>query len=138
MKKLDIPKLRRSSKLRKIFKDFEVKLAYVYGSQLKPKYVHKESDIDIGILFKKTVPESEYFDRRLRIMDPLSKFFKIEADAVVLQQVPLLLRYVATCEGRYLYEEKKSDHVDYDVKIMREFADFLPFLEALNKEYVES
>lgn len=134
--KPDIQKLRRNRKLRKMLRSHGVKLAYLFGSQLTPNTT-AESDIDIAVHLDSSIDPDKYTDKRIELSTELGRFFKMDADVNVLQEVPLLLRFVATSEGRYIYEEKKEAHVNYEVKVMTDYFDFLPTLNYLNKEYVK-
>ena len=133
---LNVQKLRSSRKLKSIFRNHAVELAYLFGSQLT-RYANSKSDVDIAIKLSSSVPKESYVNKRIELGTELARFFHKETDVNLLQEVPLLLRFVATSEGRYLYESKKDAHVQYEVDIMTKYFDFLPTLTYFNKEYVK-
>jgi uncharacterized protein len=110
---------------------------YVYGSQLNG-YAREDSDIDIGVLFDEAVKKEDFFKKRIELIKQLSSYCKRQADVAVLNQVPLLLRYTITSEGQYLYESSESEHIFYQLKVMNEYLDFKPFLDAYYKKHVET
>lgn len=57
-------------KLNKVFKQNQVLLAYLFGSEARGTS-HKESDVDIGVLFNKKVDPKDY----LKLEGKLIEFF---------------------------------------------------------------
>ena len=124
--------------LKKVFSGSPVAFAYLFGSQVA-RTVAKESDVDIAIFFDRAVPKSERFEYRLKLMGTLSRLFKKEAEVVVLNDISsLFFKYAIIREGRLLYEKSEAARVEFERKLLGEFFDFQPFLDAYNRHYVQT
>lgn len=140
------------SRLNKLFKKYEVILAYLFGSQkdsglkyLKEQEVTIEetSDLDIGILLKK-LPVNMYRFYGNLYYDLSSVFEPFNIDIVFLDEVNSLLKFeIIKGHNIYTSDEKFAD--EYEENIVKFASDLSfkrkmfekDFLEALRNGYFE-
>lgn len=140
------------SRLKKLFKKYEVILAYLFGSQkdsglkyLKEQEVTIEetSDLDIGILLKK-LPVNMYRLYGNLYYDLSSIFESFNIDIVFLDEVNSLLKFeIIKGHNIYTSDEKFAD--EYEENIVKFASDLSfkrkmfekDFLEALRNGYFE-
>jgi predicted nucleotidyltransferase len=115
-----------------IFKKFNVKLAYIFGSQAKGKSV-SNSDFDIAVLFKKNPSDPLALREITYISSELNKFFPTELDIVSLNDAPLLLKYEVVAHGRVLYCEKEAERINFEVSVIKEYIDEEPIRNLYNQ-----
>ena len=102
-----------------------VVLVYLFGSEVRGTS-HKESDVDIGILFDKKVDPEVYLGSEGRLIDFFSGIFlKKEINIVNLNISSPLLKQVAILEGKLLYLRSETDRILFQIKILREYEDYL-------------
>ena len=102
---------------------------YLFGSAASGK-THHESDIDLGI-----VPAPGASLSKLDILADLAKAGFEHADVVILETDDILLKWEAVRPNRLVYQTPDFDRGDYFSRIMRQYFDFLPYLEAQRKAY---
>jgi len=102
-----------------------VVLVYLFGSEVRGTS-HKESDVDIGILFDKKVDPKDYLGSEGRLIEFFSGIFlKKEINIVNLNISSPLLKQVAILEGKLLYLRSETDRILFQIKILREYEDYL-------------
>lgn len=99
--------------------------AYLFGSQAKGA-AHKDSDVDIAVLFAQQLKPEEYTDKQIAIMNNISQALNREADVVVLNSASLFLKYHILKEGVKIYERPGRDERSFEAKAITEYFDFLP------------
>ncbi len=133
-----------------IFKKYNVKIAYLFGSQMKEglkflkgeKYkVKKGSDLDIGVVFEELPPNkiSIYGDLYLELSKAFDPF---EIDLVFLQEADSLFQYEAI-KGAIIYSEDEEFLENYEEIAMKKAENlsfkqkefFKDFLEAIKDGY---
>lgn len=101
---------------------------YLFGSYAADRPTPM-SDIDLAVLFHRSVERERYLTERLRLMGELSTILGTDmVELVVLNETPPGLAYRVIRDGELLFaqEESKSHLVDFKVKIMDRYFDFLP------------
>ena len=112
---------------------------YIYGSFLKGN-LRKESDIDIAILPSYNVDDS----MRLQLISRIESFFMtlfkemgIEREFSVLDMkgkyVSFELLYKIITEGILLFEKDRTERLEFENAVKRDYFDFIPFLKDLRK-----
>jgi len=102
-----------------------VVLVYLFGSEVRGTS-HKESDVDIGILLDKKVDPKDYLGSEGRLIEFFSGIFlKKEINIVNLNISSPLLKQVAILEGKLLYLRSETDRILFQIKILREYEDYL-------------
>lgn len=126
----------------KVFRSYGVRFAYVFGSQVTG-HANRDSDVDIAVMLPQKShtskrESSKRFDIRLKLIPDLSRVLKKEVDVVILNDVKsLFFKYIITKEGQLIYTASEEERVNFEYKIMNDYFDFAPFLEAYNRAYVE-
>lgn len=122
-------------KLNQIFKKHKVVFAYLFGSQANGK-TNSESDIDIAVYLDEN-PAQDLFATRLILIETLQGFFKKQTEVVVLNQLKsIFFKFIIIKEGKVIFEKDHSKRVDFELKVMQEYYDFQPFLNAYNQAYL--
>lgn len=101
---------------------------YLFGSYAAGRAT-PQSDIDLAILFDKSFERERYFPERLRLMGELSIVLETDrVELVVLNEAPPALAYRVIKDGELLFarDERKGQLVDFKVKTMDLYFDFLP------------
>jgi hypothetical protein len=83
------------------------------------------------------INEYERFDQRLQLACDIESIVNRQVDVVDLLASPLLLRYEVRRTGKLLLEKNHDYRVDYEVRTLREYFDFLPRLELIYNVAVE-
>ena len=126
MKKIDtIPDILLEIKKR-LSKNKDVLLAYVFGSVVKnPK---QAKDIDIAVLLNEEVfRKSGLLDAQIKIEAKLHDLVHQDIDISVLNGAPLILRHQVLKYGRILYEKNEIVRCDFETKSELKFYDFQPY-----------
>ena len=118
---------------KEIFERLNISLAYLYGS-----YARKDdlstSDVDIALVPGKKLNPAERFDLKVKACQLLSGVFKREVDPVVLDEFcPVLLKFNVLNEGCLVYAKSEDERIDFEVKALGEYHDFLPTIEFFNE-----
>lgn len=101
---------------------------YLFGSYAAGRAT-PQSDIDLAILFDKSFERERYLPERLRLMGELSIVLETDrVELVVLNEAPPALAYRVIKDGELLFarDERKGQLVDFKVKTMDLYFDFLP------------
>ena len=119
------------SLLPQIFSDFSGILAvYLFGSTGKGSS-HSESDLDLAILpADKTVRE-----QRLEILARLAEKGFCNVDLLFLDTDDIVLKYEAVRANYIIYQRSDFQRGTYYSKIIRQYLDFLPYLEVQRAAY---
>jgi uncharacterized protein len=134
LKKDEIVEILRSDEAAKVFRDHEVLAAYLFGSLARER-THAESDIDIAIVFERSVDRSCYSDHRLRILMELSRILPTdEIDVVTLNEAPLLLAFQVLRDRVVLYSVDEHSRAEFEIKMVSMYYDFLPSLDYYRRE----
>lgn len=104
--------------------DNHIVLLYIFGSVARGT-AHKESDIDIGVLFDKKTKKSQYLRLESRIIEFFSDLYpKKEINAVNFNISSPLLRQSAVIEGRLLYKRSEDDRIFFEVHTLQEYEEY--------------
>ncbi len=121
------------SALSRLFKKYsDIDAVYLFGSHLTGK-MHSESDIDLAV-----VPaNSKTIDKKLDILTDLAKHGFCHVDLIFLDVHDIVLKYEAVRNNKVIYQNENFDHGDYFSKVLRQYFDFLPYLEVQRRAYKE-
>ena len=117
--------------LPRIFQNFPQILAvYLFGSSAAGK-THSESDLDLAVL-----PESAEFHRQKTvILTELVRHGFCDVDLVFIDVDDIVLRYEAIRQNKLIYSRPDFDAASFFSKTIRQYLDFLPYLEVQRKAY---
>jgi predicted nucleotidyltransferase len=107
------------------FEDFpEVEAVFLFGSVAEGR-AGAESDLDLAI-----VPSGAGLrERRLDLLSALVRAGLDDVDLVFLDTADVVLRYEAVRPNFLIYARESFDHGEYYSRTLREYWDFLPYLE---------
>lgn len=104
------------------FKQFNIKLAYLFGSRSKGTSV-SESDFDIAVLFNERVDFFLSLKRLSELSLELAKFLPSHVDVISLNDASLLLKYEVIANNTLLYSDNEQKRIKYEVVIIKEYFD---------------
>jgi predicted nucleotidyltransferase len=124
-------------KISDLLRKYPVKLAYLFGSQVDGT-ANRGSDTDVAVLLDESLTKGMRFDLRLTLIGELSKTLGRQADVVILNDTTsLFFKYVIVKEGRLIFERTQDEAIDFEPHLLSLYFDFVPFLDAYNKAYVQ-
>ena len=117
--------------LTEIFKKFPfIKAVYLFGSVAAGKE-RENSDLDLGI-----IPGSpDIHKQRLDILYELAKAGFSEVDLVFLDTDDIVLKYEVIRQNQLIYQTDDFDRGSTYSLIIRQYLDFLPYLETQRQAY---
>ena len=119
--------------LKTIFEKHGVVLAYLYGSQATEK-AGPLSDVDIAVLFARTVPADEHFDRVLKLMGDLSGVFRRDdVNVLDLDRGTPLLNNNVRLHGRVLYCADERARAGFVLRAFQQYVDTEPMRREQNR-----
>ncbi|MEW6456672.1 MAG: nucleotidyltransferase domain-containing protein [Acidobacteriota bacterium] len=123
--------------IQKELKNLKIIAVYLFGSSTHG-IKHRESDLDIGILFE----NNRLSENKLEIYNKLYSIFSDifpakEIDIVFLNDAPLSLQFDAIRNGKILYERDRNIRLNYEEKIILEYIDFEPIQREIDKIILE-
>lgn len=120
-------------KSNKIFRENGLILAYLFGSEARGTS-HKESDVDIGVLFEKKVDPKDYLKLEGKLIEFFSGIYpKKEINIVNFNIASPLLKQVAILEGKPLYTRSEIDRILFQIQTLREYEDYLHLSNIYNQ-----
>jgi len=103
---------------------------YLFGSHAEGR-VHRDSDVDLGVLFNREVYDTarRRFEARLRLTGELGRALgRTDVDLVVLNDAPPSLARAIVTRGRRVFcRDAEADHAHRRTVLLRA-ADLEPFL----------
>lgn len=124
------------TKLKSTLKRHGVQFAFLFGSQAEGRSI-SSSDLDIAVFFGQGTAQQR-FQKRLNLQHDLNQLFDDPVDLQVLDDVrSLSLRHDVVSQGRLIFECNTSKRIDFELKTMRDFEEFYPFLVDYNTAYLQ-
>lgn len=130
----EVIRILRSSEAKKVFRENNVLAAYLFGSLAKG-VSHAQSDVDVAIIFERSVPPSEYFKHEAAITLGLMRLLHTDKlDVVALNEAPLLLAFQALKYKKLLYSADEFRRAEFEVRIIGMYYDFKPVLDSYGRQ----
>ncbi|MFQ6082335.1 MAG: nucleotidyltransferase domain-containing protein [Candidatus Aminicenantia bacterium] len=108
-------------RLRKICKKSNLNLVILFGSHATKKGIKKESDIDIGILYKKV---ENIVKNDLRLTQAFIKVLGNDrVDLIYLNYADPLLLFEMAKNGILLYQDKEDRFAEFKIKAIKRHLD---------------
>jgi hypothetical protein len=123
--------------LRAVFSRYpKVRAVYLFGSSATGR-THRESDLDLTVLpHNAGVRDSAGVrDRKLEMLTDLARAGFCDVDLVFLDTDDIVLKYEAVRQNRLVYATKDFDRGATYSLIVRQYLDFLPYLEVQRAAY---
>lgn len=118
----------------------DVLAAYLFGSQATDQ-ARPDSDVDVAVLLSEADSVTR-FQRRLQLTTEVSDICGHEADVIVLNDAPPILRHQILKARHLLYERDREARVTFEVNAGKVYADLKPqrdfFRQALFREIKEA
>lgn len=118
-------------KLRELCKKYGLDLVVLHGSSVSGK-LHKESDIDIGILAESASLGRRIFD----IQSDFTDLFGERCDLVVLNNTETMIVYQVAVKGVVLYESRKGLFAAFKTTAITRYQDAQKF-RRLERRYLQ-
>lgn len=113
------------NKLSEIFSQYpDIQAVYLFGSMATNR-THPESDLDLAIVSRNPNLKQQWLD----ILTELAKQGFDRVDLSFLDNRNLILKYEAVRLNRPIYQTEDFDHGSYSSLAIRQYLDFLPFLQ---------
>ena len=119
------------SALKDVFQRYPaIQAVYVFGSMGSGK-IHAESDLDLAIVSRSMTLKK----KKLHLLTELATRGFCNADLVFLDTEDIVLKYEAVRQNRLIYAMPDFDRGSTYSKIIRQYLDFMPYLEIQRKAY---
>jgi len=93
-------------------------LCYLFGSFAR-KEEHKESDVDIAVLFDRTIKKEEYLKKEGRLIAVFSKIFpEREINLVNLAIASPLLCQNVVMEGKMVFSKNEDERILFEINTL--------------------
>lgn len=101
-----------------------VVLCYLFGSFARGEE-HKESDIDIAVLFDKSTGRENFLEKEGKLISFFSKIFsEREINLVNLAIASPLLRQNAIMEGELIYARSEDERILFQIDTLRVYEEY--------------
>ena len=108
----------------------EILAAYLFGSQAAGQ-THRESDLDVALIPR--MPTLR--DQKLDLLTDLTEAGFDNIDLVILDTDDIVIKFEAIHQNRLIYAVPEYDHGSTFSKIIRQYFDFLPYLNVQRQAY---
>jgi len=121
-------------KLREYFSTQPVEVVYLFGSQTNGK-ANKLSDVDLAVLFKEGLSQSERFDLRLEYMNKAGEILKMpdKTEVIDLKSVSLVFQRQAIFLRDIIFESDKSRRSVFEARVNSRYFDYEYFIKENTK-----
>lgn len=114
----------------------EVIAVYLYGSHAEG-HANTLSDIDIGVLIKDGLARERLWEIEGALAADMERVLHTDrVDVVVLNLVPLRIRYEVITRGEVLYSADDGARADFESYSLRRYWDFKKYLEEYDRCFV--
>ncbi|MCB0189291.1 MAG: nucleotidyltransferase domain-containing protein, partial [Caldilineaceae bacterium] len=101
--------------------------AYIFGSVAQGK-AHRQSDIDVALLFKATEERTTIHSRTLTIGTLLEHHLPTAVDVVALNLAPVAFQFQILQTGLLVLERNRTERCLFQMQVMSRYYDAKPFL----------
>ncbi|WP_252251378.1 nucleotidyltransferase domain-containing protein [Clostridium sp. VAP52] len=121
--------------LKNYFKSDDNIVAAWFTGSYGTEYQREDSDIDIALLFEKSIGIMEEMDIACRISEILD-FDNV--DTINLLSAPITLKFKVIDEGRSIYEKDYYKVCDFMEEVFNKYRDEKYYLDRFMKDFYES
>jgi predicted nucleotidyltransferase len=108
----------------------DVQAVYLFGS-LASGHTHADSDLDLAVVPRHPRVRSGKLD----MLADLARVGFCDVDLVFLDTDDIVLKYEAVRQNQLVYQHADFDRGAFYSQIVRQYLDFLPYLEVQRKAY---
>ena len=112
--------------IEEIVKKYRIKLLLLFGSRVKEKFLHPESDFDIAYLSERKLSLKEEVDLNCHLM---TLFSSDKVDTVDIRKANPLLLYEIFSNHKILFCENKNIYDAFQVYAQRRYFEAKPLFE---------
>lgn len=117
----------------KVIRDHEeISIAYLYGSAAKDT-VHKDSDIDIGLLLNKGFKPDPLYTGKIAREIEKEVGSEREVDVRTLNDKPITFQHQVLKNGRRIFSRDEKTRIKFETRVYDRYLDYKPFFEQYNK-----
>jgi uncharacterized protein len=117
--------------LKDVFQRYpQIQAVYMFGSMGSGK-MHPESDLDLAIVSRSMTLKK----KKLQLLTEFASLGYCDVDLVFLDTEDIVLKYEAVRQNRLIYVTPNFDRGSMYSKIIRQYLDFMPYLETQRKAY---
>lgn len=121
------------SLLNDLFIEYNIRIAYLFGSRAKKKTT-SFSDIDIAVLLPEGLKKEEMVSISLKLMGGFSSRLHIkQADVIILNSAPLLLRFQVIKNGILLFNTDENKRIAFETSTRQQYFDAVRFYNVQNQ-----
>ncbi len=123
-----------TQKLAQVFARFPaIGAVYLFGSVAESRAIAGESDLDLAIVLRRGHPTPNPLDIQAELIR--AGFDRV--DLVFLSGEDIVLAHEAVRLNRVIYAAEDFDWASYSSLVIRQYLDFLPYLQVQNQAYKE-
>ncbi len=100
---------------------------YIFGSVAQGK-AHRQSDIDVAVLFESTVERTTIHNKTVAIGTLLESHLPTSVDVVALNLAPVALQFQILQTGLLVLERDRTQRCLFQMRVMSRYYDAKPFL----------
>lgn len=113
--------------------DNHIVLLYLFGSVARGT-AHKDSDVDIGVLFDNKTKKNQYLQLEGRVIGFFSRLYPDkEINVVNFNIASPLLKQAAILEGKLLYKRSDEDRIFFEINTLGEYEEYSHLAKIYNK-----
>ncbi len=108
---------------------------YLYGSYVTDR-AHEGSDVDIALLLK---PQTKMpLEKLLELMEKMEEVTSLHpVDLRILNEMSLSMQGEILIRGALLYSKNEKNRVDFEIKTLKLYFDYLPYLKRMREEFLK-
>lgn len=110
----------------------EISIAYLYGSTAKDT-IHKDSDIDIGLLLNKEFESDPLYTVKIAREIEKEVGSDREVDVRILNDKPITFQHQVLKNGRRIFSRDEKTRIKFETRVYDRYLDYKPFFEQYNK-----
>lgn len=112
------------TEIKKILRKEGVVLCCLFGSEARGES-HKESDVDIAVLFNLDVKKSDYLEREGQLIALFSEEYpEKEINIVNLNISSPLLKQNVVLEGKLIYAGSEEDRILFQISTLHQYEEY--------------
>lgn len=108
---------------------------FLFGSVAQDK-AHRQSDLDVAVLFEQPLDPQQLFERLLLIGTLLESRLSVAIDLIALNSAPLLLQFQILQHGQLIVENDRTQRCLFQMRSMSRYYDAKPYLDHLREQTI--
>jgi|GEM_PF-709505 len=134
------------NQIKNIFaKEKTILLAYLFGSQAAQVQAAQAatktsslSDYDFAVLLSQKPPFPFKYELKNKLVNTLNTKNTKQVDLIILNDVPLELKYKVIATGKIIYQKNPTTKVEFEADTLSRYLDYLPLLRTQKEDILKS